>query len=381
MRVSGEAMAMGDYGDGGVYQRGARWWISYHNRGKRFREPGGKTEAEAKKKLKARLREIYGDRFIGPIEERVTVDELLDDLMTHLQTQGAASIGTVRSHLRPVREFFSLTRAAEVTTSMVERYIQQQQTATDEAGEAAPKANATINRQTGALRQAFNLAARRKPPKLSRVPYIPTLPEDNARQGFVEPATFEAIVAHLPAHLADLARFAYATGWRKGHVTRLRWDLVNRETREVRSPSTAKNKRAPSLPLTGKIWDVIERRWAARRYQKRKGVTALAAYVFHGGNGKAVVDFKRSWAAACEKAGTPGTLFHDLRRSAVRNMIRGGVSQAVAMRVSGHKTAAMFNRYDITTDADKADALAKAEAYVDEQAKRAPKSAAHGGGE
>jgi integrase len=334
------------------------------DRGKQFRESGGRDETAAHKKLRARLKEIAGDKFIGPSEERVTVSELLDDLMTHLRTKGAKAVASFESHLRPVRAFFSMTRAIEVTTAMAERFIEERL--------AAGKARATVNRESGALRQAFNLAARRKPPKITRAPYIPALNEDNARQGFVEPGTFELITAHLPEPVSDIARFAYLSGWRKGEVLSLRWDAVDRRTREARL-RTSKNGRPRTLPLTDALWEVIEHRWRAREYATTDGVARLSEYVFHAGDGRAIVDFKRSWATACREAGDPGLLFHDLRRSAVRNMIRAGVPQSVAMRISGHKTTAMFLRYDITSDEDKREALAKTEAHNAAQAAAAPK--------
>jgi integrase len=354
-------------GDGRIYRRGSRWWIEYWYRGEQFREPAGKDEAAAGKKLRARLKEIAGDKFIGPKEERITVGELLDDLMTHLRNKGAKAVASFESHLKPAREFFSMTRAMEVTTAMAERFIEERL--------AAGKARATVNREAGALRQAFNLAAKRKPPKITRVPYIPALNEDNARQGFVEPATFEAIVAHLAEPVSDIARFAYLSGWRKGEVMPLRWDAVDRRAREARL-RTSKNGRPRTLPLTGALWEVIERRWQAREYATADGVAGLSEYVFHAGDGRAIVDFKRSWATASRAAGAPGLLFHDLRRSAVRNMIRAGVPQSVAMRISGHKTTAMFLRYDITSDEDKRDALEKTEARNATQAAAAPKVAA-----
>jgi integrase len=354
-------------GDGRVFQRGSRWWIEYWNRGEQFRESAGKDEAAAAKKLRARLKEIAGDKFIGPKEERVTVDELLNDLMTHLRNQGAKAVNSFESHLKPVRAFFSVTRAMDVTTSMAERFIEERL--------AVGRARATVNRETGALRQAFNLAAKRKPPKISRVPYIPTLDEDNARQGFVEPATFEALASKLPEPVADLARFAYLSGWRKGEVMPLRWDAVDRRAKEARL-RTSKNGRPRTLPLAGALWDVIERRWGAREFEREDGTTALSEYVFHAGDGRAVVDFKRSWARACRAAGAPGLLFHDLRRSAVRNMIRAGVPQSVAMRISGHKTTAMFLRYDITSDDDKREAMAKVDAHNAVHAASAPTLAA-----
>src|SRR5262245_15960661 len=112
-------------GDGSVYRRGQRWWISYWLRGERFREPGGATETEAKRKLRARMNESHGDRFVGPREERVMVSDLLDSLIVHLETKGARSVRAYRYHLNPVREFFSLTRAVDLTTVRVEKFIQE----------------------------------------------------------------------------------------------------------------------------------------------------------------------------------------------------------------------------------------------------------------
>lgn len=359
---------LGTRGQGRIYQRpgSSRWWVEYWHRGQQYRESAGQTEGEARKALKARLKEIAGDRFIGPKEERTTVSELLDALAVHLETKGAKAMASLRSHAKPVRDAFGDVRASDLTTARVEAFVRDRL----DAG----KAPATVNREVGALKQAYRLA--QKHGRLTRVPYFPMLREENARQGFFEAGEVAAVVAHLPDPLGDVTRFAFLSGWRKGEIVPLRWAAVDRAGREVWL-WTSKNGKRRTLPLDGALWELIERRWAAREYPAPDGTSALAPLVFHR-DGAPAGDFRKAWATACIKAGfsrveraADGTettvktkLFHDLRRSAIRNMVRAGVPQSVAMEISGHRTAAVFTRYAITSEDQKREALRRTAAYV-----------------
>ena len=84
-------------------------------------------------------------------------------------------------------------------------------------------------------------------------------------------------------------------------------------------------------------------------------------------------DFSETWELLVSEAGVPGLLFHDLRRSAVRNMVRRGVPQKIAREISGHKTDAVFSRYNIVSEADIRDAARK----IEEGAKAAVSGSIH----
>jgi integrase len=87
----------------------------------------------------------------------------------------------------------------------------------------------------------------------------------------------------------------------------------------------------------------------------------ISPLVFHRG-GRPIVDFRKRWAKTCEAATMPGLIFHDLRRSAVRNLVSAGVDQTVAMRITGHRTVSIFQRYRIVSDDDVRGALERTEA-------------------
>jgi integrase len=101
---------------------------------------------------------------------------------------------------------------------------------------------------------------------------------------------------------------------------------------------------------------MMERRWRAREYETADKQTVRAAYVFHR-KGQPIVDLRKKWGKACDAAGVSGLLFHDLRRSSVRNMDRAGVSQPVAMSITGHKTLSVYQRYRIVNEDDRREAL------------------------
>jgi site-specific recombinase XerD len=356
-------------GMGRIFKRSgsAYYWLAYCVRGKEIRESSGETDPrKAEKKLRARLDEVGADRlgvarFVGPKAERVLIGELLELLEADYRIRRVKAWASFQSHVKPVRAHFGLRRAVEVELEDIDRYI--------DARRAEGKADATINRETQLLGQAFRLGVRTK--RITSATEIRHLRENNARQVFIDNGDFEAIVNGLPQYLQDFMRLKRLIAWRKGELTTLPWTQVDRSSQGLWLRDS-KNGRPRLLVLPDPAWTIIERRWAARQYMRPDGTTAISQYVFHH-NGLPIGDCRKAWATACRTAGLragrkEGLVPHDLRRTGVRNMRRAGVTETVAMAISGHRTRAVFDRYNITSEDDLRDAVAKTADYLKAQA-------------
>ena len=286
-------------------------------------------------------------------------------LETDYETNQRRSLTTLRGRLFHLRAAFGAMKAVDVNEQKIERYKQGRLADKTRRGNKPIQA-ATVNRELSMLRKAFRLALRQK--RIATLPVIDLLDGETVRHGFAEPGDFERLIIALPDHLKDFTRFAYITGWRIGEIRGLEWLKVNRDAQSI-FLGYSKNGEPRILPLVGELEKMIDRRWEARTVETKDGSTILASYVFHKGNGTRIGDFRKAWATARAKAGLPGVLFHDLRRSAVRNLDRSGVSQVVGMMISGHKTASVYKRYRIVPENDIREALMKVQEAAERERK------------
>jgi integrase len=330
------------------------WWIQYNVRGKRIRENSeSRNRADAARLLKQKLADAQSGKPVGPDVDRTTLGDLTkmieDEYVAN--ERGLESIKAPIAHL--LNYFGKECRANEVTTDRITAYVASRQ--------EAKAANATINRSLAALKRAFRLAERAG--KVAMRPYIPMLTENNARSGFLSHAEFMRLRAALAADLKDPVAFLYYSGWRVSEMRALEWRDVDLAGGVVRlRPEISKSKRGRVLPLRGELLAIINRA-AVRRAPE-------CVAVFQR-DGKAVGLFRKSWATACDDAGLGEILVHDLRRTAVRNLVRAGVPEKVAMGISGHKTRSVFDRYDIVTEDDLARAMDQVNVHLEAQPKKA----------
>jgi integrase len=348
-------------GRGRIFTRkgSAALWCAYYLRGKEHRQSTGETDpSKAERFLSHKLKEVGADqigakRFVSPQQERIKVSALLDNLEADYRLRGKYT-PQFKSHLAHIRKQFGDYRAIEVTPELVDQYIESRL-----ADGARP---ATINRSTQVFSQAFSLAVERR--QLTYAPKLRRLSEaDNARTGFFAERELRAVVENLPAYLKDFTLFGFLVGWRKGEIASLAWADVDGDCIRLR-PENSKNGEGRMIVLEGELAELIERRKAARSVKTDTG-TELAALIFHR-DGLPIVDTRKAWATACKLASCPGRLFHDLRRTSVRNMIRAGVTEKVAMTVSGHKTHSMLSRYNIVSETDLRQAMRRTQDYLKE---------------
>ena len=186
------------------------------------------------------------------------------------------------------------------------------------------------------------------------------------RAGFFDRDQIEAVCKRLSEERAAAVRFCYITGWRSySEVFTLRWSQADLKGGFVRlEPGTTKNREGRVFPLTPELRALLEQRLEYTRRCER-AQDKIIPYVFHR-RGRRLKYMRRSWKTACKDAGVPGRLLHDLRRSAVRNLERAGVSRSVAMKMTGHKTESVYRRYAIVSESDLREAAVKLAAATGE---------------
>jgi integrase len=332
-------------GDGRVFKRGGTWWIAFYVDGREQRE-SAKTDDQgtAQKYLRKKLKEVHAHEldptrpFITQRERKRTISDLMDALKSDFEIRGKWN-PQARTNVEHVRTAFGHIRATSLTSEEVDAYIQQRL--------SGGTAKASINRVTQLLKQAFGLVE-------LPAPRIRRLDEsDNVRRGFFTEREVRLVMANLPVELSDFTLFSWLTGMRKGEIASLKWEDCDGDCIRLRAED-AKNGTARLIPLEGELVELIERRRSARKF-KAGDVVTLSSLIFHRAGGP-IREFRKSWATACRLAGVR-RLFHDLRRSACRNMVAAGVAQVTAMQLSGHKTDSMFRRYAIVAENDMRAAL------------------------
>jgi len=337
-----------------LYKRGTVWWIRFTYQGKQYRISTGTSNRKLAGKILAKIiTQIAEGRFFEIQARETTLDEMAEDLFLDYRVNGKRSLDKAERSVNHLKAIFSNIKMADITTSLVQKYIARRL----DTGAA----NATINRELAALKRMFNLGKRTTPPKVAFVPYIPHLKENNVRQGYYEHSEYLALRDALPQYFRPVVIMAYYTGMRKGEMLGLKWSQVNLvEGRITLTPADTKNNESRVIYMEGELLGAIK----AQRVIM-DSIYPKCDWVFFGEGGKQIGDYRTNWRRACKKAGLGDKTLHDFRRTAVRNMVRAGVPERVAMMISGHKTRSIFDRYNIVNEGDLKLAASKVQKHIE----------------
>jgi integrase len=337
-------------GTGSVYRLKGRetWWIKYPlGDGSQIRESAGSAkESDAKNLLKHRLQEVNRGSFVAPDVRKVHVSDLIEEVKRDYRINGRKSLDDLEArwklHLLP---FFGHLRAVAVDNALCNRYVDERQ--------QAGAANATINRELAILKRALKLALKQK--KISVIPVIDMLKENNTRTGFLETKQHDALAvecAKFGLWLRAMFEVGYTYGWRHSEILALKVRQVDLLNGTIRlEPGTTKNGEGREVTMTAPVRELLTHCIIGKSPEDP---------VFTRDK-KPVRDFRGAWESVCQKAGVPGLLFHDLRRTAARNLRRAGVAETVIMKIGGWLTNEMFRRYAIVCDSDLSDAMDRLE--------------------
>jgi len=334
------------------FRDGRSWYVVAVVRGKRVRR-SLKTKDRRLARTKARQLIAELERR-GPIAlqvDRATVAQALALAERDARVNGRKSTWKTAKNVERLGAALGDVKLASLTGAHITTYI--------DARKSAGFANASINRELATLRRSLILATDAGLVSRDTIPRIRLLKEAAPRSGFIEDGQYTALLLHLPGYLRPLITAAYVTGWRiRSELLPLQWHAVDLAARTIRlAPGSTKSGDGRVFVMTPALYDALS---AQRRYtddvQTHTG--QVIPWVFHR-HGRLVKSFRRAWVTASKKAGMPGRIPHDLRRTAVRNLERAGVPRSVAMKMVGHKTENMYRRYAIVSESDLYDAAQK----------------------
>jgi integrase len=321
---------------GGRTRKTTTWYLKYYVNGKPIEVSSGTDDYdEAVGMLKKRMAAAVDHPDYSDQPERVRIGQLFDLLVDDYRYKGRKS--TYDTELRVnahLRTFFGDMKAQGLGTSAIRKYVEHRRRQKAEA--------ATVNKELSWLRRSMRLGFKQDPQLVLRVPSFEMLLVDNVREGTLEHDQYRALRDSLPAYARIALVIAYHTGARKGEIRAIRLDKIDFRAMRVALPGrTTKNGKPRYLPIYGDM----------------KAELDMALSVADGEcpfliqhEGRPIFGWEKAWATACKAAKIPETLFHDLRRTAVTNMIEAGLSEKEAMEISGHKTRAVFDRYHIVSE-------------------------------
>jgi integrase len=355
----------------GVFKKQGAYWIDYYINGRRKRERIGPDKRLAETVLRKRKVEIAEGKYLDkqrPIT--TTFDELADAYLQWIMPDMARGIParkkSWRSHdlyaLGHLRPYFGGHRLTAITPMMVAQYQANRRAQRSRFGR--PVRPATINRELAILRTMFNIAKRGMlglkggvPPENPVASRLSFAKEHNERDRVVSAEELDCLLEASPSWLQPIILMAHDTGMRRSEIARLRWSQVDLRARVIRLTSAdTKTDEGRAIPLTERVirlFNSLPRHVSGYMFVTKRGTPYHPNMISAG------------FQQACCRARVTNAVFHDLRHTFVTNMRRARVDTITAMAISGHRSLAVFRRYNTISGHDLQAAIRQLDTYMD----------------
>ena len=327
------------------------FWIQIFANGKRHRESTKTNKiTEARRILKQREGLVATGK--NPASSKLKFEGMEDLIVKDYKINKRKSLNRLENSIHHLNKYFGGMKGDKISPTDIDNYVDKR------LEEGAM--NGTINRELCAIRRMGNLAIEKE--MIKRFPKIKLLKEvdkkgkPSTRTGFFEHAEFLDLRNALPDYLKPVVTLAYESGMRRNEILSLKWHQVDLQQGTITLElGMTKNDEGRIFYMSPELTEMLSNLWEIRAQQaNRKGTGRI-------------VDIRKSWKNTLKSVGLEGKLLHDFRRTAVRNMVRAGVPESVAMKVSGHKDRSVFERYNIVDEKDLQNASKQMREYLDRQ--------------
>jgi integrase len=351
------------------------WWLDYSLDGRRHRES---AETDDRSVALERLRQKLSGAHNG--EEWSETSATFDDLEKRIienYTKKNRNLRVLKvCRLPPLRRHLGNMQARDIDEARINRYASERKNEKKMIGGKLKirskncVSGPTVNRELTTLRRMLNLAYEAR--MIKRVPVFEMFGESPARKGFVDKHHVEKMQQYCPTETYEnLLDIMFITGWRaSSELMTRKWDDVDFAGGELRLwVGEGKDRKVGRVfKLLPSLREAFERqRNYVRKIELRE--RKVIPWVFVKPNGDHLRAPRNGLASIFAKAGLPGLLPHDFRRSAVRNLNKARVDRHTAKALVGHKTDSMYARYSIVDEEMMDTAAAQLETFLKAQPK------------
>jgi integrase len=323
---------------------GKVFWIEYYVNGKRKRERIGPNKSAAEQRLREVLNLRTEERYIDKDPAaRMTLTELCKWYLDLPEVKAKDSYNRDEDFIANLKRLLGKdTKIKEITSGRVESYQTQRLAEPSRAHPGQTIRPCTVNKEVSCLKWILNRAIRHGKLELNPVNGVKRLPENNVRMRILSHEEFEHLLRECDTHLRPVVMTAYYLGLRRSEVLFLMWSEIDFKKGFIRlSAERTKTDASRIIPIHPVVKVMLE--------SLPRGLQTARVFLR---NGLPFNEIKRSFHTACRRAGIKDFTFHDLRHCALNNLRLAGNDYFKIMSMSGHKTMAVFKRYNLVTEAE-----------------------------